>query len=105
MTTEAHRGDPLFGSWFGARGVGRDLGPAPETELGQDVADVVLDGLGADEEAVGDLAVRQAVTEQLQHLAFPPAERRGGAVRSSSSSPGRRGARTERAQQRGGGID
>src|SRR5438105_3986491 len=52
---------------LGAGGVGGRLGPAPEPELGQDVADVVLHGLAADVEAVGDLRVRETMAEEGEH--------------------------------------
>ena len=95
-------------------GVGGGLGPAAQAELGQDVADVVLDGLAADEEAVGDLRVRQAVAEQVEHLGLAlgqharrPARRCvGRGRRASAARPPRRrrrgppgAARTRRARR------
>src|SRR5919201_6410633 len=92
-----HRGGPLFGAWFLPDGVGGGLGPAPEAELGEDVADVVLHGLPADVEPVGDLRVRQPEAEQREHLSFTLGER-------PVAPPAGRGAGPERAKQRGGGV-
>ena len=51
--------------------VGRGLGPAAQGELGEDVADVVLDRLAADVQPFGDLRVGQAVAEEGEHLGLP----------------------------------
>src|SRR5260221_3646406 len=65
-----HPGAPLFGPLFGPGGVRGGLRPAPQAELREDVADVVLDGLATDEEAVGDLGVRETEAEELEHFRF-----------------------------------
>src|SRR5687768_17419316 len=57
------------------QGVRGCLGAAAKAELGQDVADVVARGLGADEQACGDLRVRQSLRNQAQYLEFSPRER------------------------------
>jgi hypothetical protein len=46
------------------------LAPVAHAELGEDVADVELDGAGADEELVGDLLVGEALAEQRQNFAL-----------------------------------
>ena len=55
-----HRRGPLFrgADLLPGREGGR-LGPVPQTQLRQDPADVVLDGLARDVEPVGDLGIRQ----------------------------------------------
>src|SRR6476469_6666467 len=47
------------------------LEPGPHVQLGQQVADVVPDGLLRDLERLRDLRRRAAVREQLQHLLLP----------------------------------
>jgi hypothetical protein len=49
-------------------GRGGGFGARLEAELGQDAADVVLDGSDAEDEAFGDLAVGQAGREELEDL-------------------------------------
>src|SRR3954452_418225 len=44
------------------------LGPVAHGELGEEVGDVGLDGRVADDELAGDLAVRAAAADQLEHL-------------------------------------
>ncbi len=44
------------------------LGAAAQPELGQYAAHVVLHGLAGEEQALGELAVGQALREQPQHL-------------------------------------
>ena len=43
-------------------------GPVAEVELGEDVADVGLDGALAEYEVAGDLGVAQTSTDQREHL-------------------------------------
>src|SRR5919201_2748991 len=50
------------------------LRPRVRLELGQDVADVTLDRLLADEQLRSDVLIRHAVREQLQDLALAPGE-------------------------------
>ena len=74
----------------------RGLGAAGGVELAEDVGDVDRDGLGADEELLGDLAVGPALGDQREDLALARGERVGRGVsartggrpiaRSSSSS-------------------
>src|SRR6478672_8356504 len=52
------------------------LEPGPHVQLGQQVADVVPDGLLRDLERLRDLRRRAAVREQLQHLLLPRREPR-----------------------------
>src|SRR6266498_4237419 len=59
----------------GADRPGGDLGARAHAELGEDVGDVERGGLGGDEEALGHLAVAQALGHQLGDLAFPGGER------------------------------
>lgn len=54
-----------------ARGHGGRLGPASYAELAEHVCDMMLDGLAAEIETVGDAGVGQALAEERQHLAFP----------------------------------
>src|SRR5215208_574156 len=49
-------------------GVGSGLYAVGDAGLGEDVADVPLDGVIADEERVGDLAVALTLRQQTQHL-------------------------------------
>src|SRR5580658_2799444 len=51
-------------------GPGRRLGPVPDTELGEDVGDVTLDGVHADPERSGYLGVGLAAGQQGQHFLF-----------------------------------
>src|SRR6266542_773738 len=78
-------GSPLFRCWFCAGGVGGGLRPAAQAELGQDVADVVLDGLAAAEQALGDLEIGQPVADEIEHLGFAPGQQ-------PPTPPARRGA-------------
>src|SRR3990170_1796385 len=48
----------------------RGLAPAVNFELGQDVADMALDGVQADEQGVGDLFIRGAGRHQAKHFLF-----------------------------------
>jgi signal transduction histidine kinase len=52
------------------RAVDRGLGAAFETELGQQRRDVVLDGLLGEEHALADLAVGEALGDELEGLAL-----------------------------------
>jgi len=90
------------------RGRGRAVGYG---ELGQDVRDVDAHGLLADEERTGDLAVRAAVAEQLEHflLAAGEAERGlmlrchlSGAPVDDEIDPSSPGQRLDLAEQRRG---
>src|SRR5690242_3715186 len=78
----------------------RRLAPGAQPELRQDVAHVVLDGLAADVEAVGDLRVRQAAAEELEDLGLPPREHAAG-----WGARSRRGPHAEGAEDGGGGVD
>ena len=62
---------------------------------------MVLGGLGRDEQARGDLGVRQTEADQLEHLLLADAQRRRDVVRSLRSSTPRV---AEAAQQRRGPI-
>ena len=74
------------------------FGAVAQPQFGQDVADVVLDRLAADEEPLGDLRVGQPLAEQLEDFVLAFGER-------LSRSPGRRDLQAEAPQQGGGGID
>ena len=57
---------------FGETGpVGGDLGTPAHAEFGEQVRDVVLDGLLGEEHALADLAVGQALGDQLEDRAVP----------------------------------
>jgi hypothetical protein len=62
----ASRRSPLLVAGQGGR-----RAPVRDVELGQDVAYVDAGGSRADDEGGCDLAVRRAVGQQRQHLAFP----------------------------------
>jgi hypothetical protein len=51
-----------------ARGIERRLCAARQPELAQEVGDVDADGLLADRQSIGDLAIAQTARNQLQHL-------------------------------------
>jgi hypothetical protein len=76
------------------------LCPAVNAELLQDPLDVAADGLGADEEVLGDLRLGEATGEKLQHLALATRQRLRsssvfGALRTrASSSPSSKGLTT-----------
>jgi succinate-semialdehyde dehydrogenase/glutarate-semialdehyde dehydrogenase len=53
------------------------LGATARAQLGQDVGDVDADGLGADEQLPGDLAVGPALGDQDEDLALPGGQRDG----------------------------
>src|SRR5688572_27154236 len=53
-----------------ADGERRSLGAVAHAELVEDVADVGLCGAAAEEERLGDLAVREAPRDETQHLPF-----------------------------------
>src|SRR5438045_9431765 len=59
------------------RGVADELLLPLEVELVEDVPDVVLDRLRRDEQALADLLVGVAASDELQHLALPLRERVG----------------------------
>ena len=65
---------PYLGAEVLAGGVGGRLGPVAQAELGQQVADVVLDRLAGDEQPLGDLGVGQAGPDQLQDLGLAPGQ-------------------------------
>ena len=50
------------------------LDASVHAELLEDVPDVRADGLGADEQFLGDLPVRQAGSQESQHIGLPIAE-------------------------------
>src|SRR5688572_15941015 len=54
-----HRGPPLFRCWLSLRAycIGCGLSPASQLQLREDVPDVVLDGLAADEKPIADLGI------------------------------------------------
>jgi hypothetical protein len=54
--------------------VGGRLGPVAQAELGQQVSDVVLDGLAGDVQPLGDLGVGQPGPDQLQDLGLAPGQ-------------------------------
>src|SRR5512132_1887980 len=55
--------------------VARQCDAVAQAELEQDVRAVSLDRLFADDEGLGDLAARVAVSDQLDDLAFAPGQR------------------------------
>ena len=66
----------VLGQDGGSRG--RSSRAVGQAQLGEDVRDVVLRGLAADEQAGRDLRVRQALTHQCEDLALAPGERPAG---------------------------
>lgn len=50
------------------------IAPVCGAELGEDVGDVTIDGPGADEEAFGDLRVRQMLAQQSEDLSLAPSQ-------------------------------
>src|SRR5262245_60734923 len=70
------------------------LGPAPETKLGEDAGHVVLRSPGADHQAVGDLSVRAALSQEVEDLVFSPGQPLG------STRPRAAGRGTQLPQQR-----
>ena len=79
-------------------GEGGGLGAAAQVQFGQDAVDVVLDGLAGEEQALGQLAVRQPLAEQHEHLALASGE-----LRERTRSAARRGD-AEGTQQRSRGV-
>ena len=77
------------------------LGTVAEPQLRQDVADVVLDRLAADEESLGDLRVGQSLAEQLQDVVLALGELLARA--SSAARPSGRGASARRWRHRRSG--
>src|SRR5690348_10422981 len=59
----------------GALDGARDLDPGADVELVEEVADVALDGLGAEVELGGDLGVGAAVDDQLGDLELARGQR------------------------------
>jgi hypothetical protein len=59
----------------GTQQPGRDLGPCGETELGQDAADMRLDGPLGQDEARCDLAIGLRVRDKLGDLPLADRER------------------------------
>ncbi len=55
----------------GAQRAGHGSRPGGLVELGEDVGDVSVHGVGAEGELGGDLVVAQAARDQLQHLPLP----------------------------------
>ena len=92
---------PYSAAGFVPGGVRGGLGPAAQAELGEDVADVVLDGLAADVEALGDLGVGQAVAEQVEHLGLALGQQ--AAARAWLTRCGRRASAAARRRRRRGG--
>ena len=76
-------GPPVAADDTGPVGDDGGLDAVGGAELGEDRADVVLDGAGAQVEAVGDLGVGEALAEQGEHveLAGGEAAGEGGGVR------------------------
>src|SRR5690606_27799129 len=58
-----------------AVGVDDRLDAIAQVELGEDARDIGLDGLLADHQGLGDLAVGQAVGDEAQHLQLPRGQR------------------------------
>src|SRR3954454_10330406 len=52
----------------------RRRGPRRHTDLAVDVLDVVIGGLGGDVEPIGDLARRESLGRQSQHVDFAASE-------------------------------
>ena len=50
---------------------GDDPGPSAESELGLDVVDVGLDGASGDDQALGDLAVGESLSDEVGDLELP----------------------------------
>ena len=74
----AHRGEPLFRAGFCrgvAKGPGHRFSSTAQSELREDMADVVLDRFRTDEEAIADFEVGQAVADEVQHLPFTRRQR------------------------------
>ena len=65
-------------------------------ELAEDVGDVQARGLGADEQALGDLPVRQPLADQLEHLGLARGEAERGQRRPVGASPSAAVRRAER---------
>jgi hypothetical protein len=55
-----------LGKFAGNKGGG--FSAAAEAEFAEDLADMVFGRLGADDEALGDLTIGQALCQQFQHL-------------------------------------
>ena len=70
-------------------------------ELGEDVGHVQARGLGADEQALGDLPVRQPLADQLEHLGLARGEAERGAGRPARP---RRGGRARAGGERHAGA-
>src|SRR5215211_7755722 len=71
--TSARRGNPLFRGQM-SYGEGRRLASALQIELGEYVADVMLDRLRRDEEPRGDLPVGQTFAKQGEDLVLAAGE-------------------------------
>src|SRR6266545_6932230 len=56
------------------QGEGGCLGAAANSELGEDVADVVAGRLGADEQPLGDLGVGESLGDEPEDLLLPLAQ-------------------------------
>lgn len=73
------------GSELGDEGCG--LGAASHVEFGEDARDVVLDGLFGEEEAFTDLAVGQAVADEVEDLSLLLGEDGEGVLRRAFPQP------------------
>jgi hypothetical protein len=67
----------LFGALLSVAGA-RELGAGCDIEFGEDVAQVVFDGAGADEQLCGDLRVGQSRAGELSDLGLLRGELRRG---------------------------
>ena len=70
--------------------VGEDHGlcPVAQTQLGEDAADVGLDGRPGQVEAAGEFGVAQPLREQAQYLEFPWVSEAGSRCSAAASVPG-----------------
>src|SRR4051794_15145756 len=93
-----YRGTPLVPGRFPPYGVCGGLSAVSQPELEKDVADMVLDGLAADEKTLGHLRIGEPLTKQLKHVGLPLGQHLAGRSRWSDLL-------TEFAQYRGSGID
>ena len=73
---------PLFLGWFTrcakvvTHGKGGGFGPAACADLGKNLANVMLGCFRADDEPIGDLAIRETLSDEGQHFCFALSERR-----------------------------
>ena len=98
----ADGGGPLLIALFSTRAVCRCLTAAAQPKLGEDVADVMLDGLAADEQPLRYLRIRQPVADQIEDLGLAFRELPPAALHRASASRSRPD--SERAQHSRGLI-